>query len=136
MIVSLAGRAQRRAAGRHRQRRDGLSDQPDAEETSVVAKVDPKEVLSLLASKSGQIYMGMANDGQLSTLSAGHANKGTFTSPVLDAQQISRFGKIHLHGIVAERHEADGRHAQRQRREDDAIPAGRSGRMKRPRRNT
>ncbi|CAN5696800.1 hypothetical protein BH09PLA1_BH09PLA1_22520 [soil metagenome] len=73
---------------------------PSAEETSVVAKVDPKEVLALLASKSGQIYMGMANDGQLSTLSAGHANKGTFTSPVLDAQQVSRFGKIRLHGTL------------------------------------
>ncbi|MBC8106917.1 MAG: hypothetical protein H7Z14_10035 [Anaerolineae bacterium] len=73
---------------------------PSAEETSVVAKVDPKEVLSLLASKSGQIYMGMANNGQLSTLSAGHADKGTFTSPVLDAQQVSRFGKIRLHGTL------------------------------------
>jgi hypothetical protein len=73
---------------------------PSAEETSVIAKVDPKEVLSLRVRKSGVIYMGMANDGQLSTLSAGHANRGTFTSPVLDAQQVSRFGKMHLHGTL------------------------------------
>ena len=31
---------------------------------------------------------------------AGFAAKGTYTSPVLDAAQISRFGKMHLHGTL------------------------------------
>src|SRR5262249_49613115 len=73
---------------------------PGAEETSVVAKVDPKEILSLLPAKDGRIYMGMANDGQVMSLSGGYATRGTFTSPVLDATQISRFGKIHLRGSL------------------------------------
>lgn len=33
-------------------------------------------------------------------MSAGFASKGTYTSPVMDATQISRFGKMHLHGTL------------------------------------
>jgi hypothetical protein len=33
-------------------------------------------------------------------MSSGYATRGTFASPVLDATQISRFGKIHLHGTL------------------------------------
>jgi hypothetical protein len=35
-------------------------------------------------------------------MSAGYASEGTFTSPVLDATQISRFGKMHLQGSLPE----------------------------------
>ncbi len=73
---------------------------PDAGETVVLAKVDPKQVLSLLAASDGNVYMGMANVGSIATLSPGFAGKGTFTSPVLDATQISRFGKMQMHGSL------------------------------------
>lgn len=73
---------------------------PDAGETVVLAKVDPKQVLSLLAASDGTIYLGMANVGSIATLSSGFAGKGTFTSPVLDATQISRFGKMQMHGSL------------------------------------
>ncbi len=73
---------------------------PDAGETVVLAKVDPKQVLSLLAASDGNVYMGMANVGSIATLSSGFASKGTFTSPVLDATQISRFGKMQMHGSL------------------------------------
>ena len=81
---------------------DGLIYQlnPAAEETVVLAKVEPKQVLSLLASKDGQILLGLANVGGIESMSRGYATEGTFVSPVLDATQISRFGKIRLHGSL------------------------------------
>jgi hypothetical protein len=42
----------------------------------------------------------MANVGGIASMSSGFADSGTFTSPVLDATQISRFGKIHLRGSL------------------------------------
>jgi hypothetical protein len=81
---------------------DGLIYQvdPAAEETVVLAKVDPKEVLSMLATHDGRILLGMANVGSIASMSSGFADSGAFTSPVLDATQISRFGKIHLQGSL------------------------------------
>ncbi len=73
---------------------------PDAGETVVLAKVDPKQVMSLLPASDGNIYMGMANVGSIATLSSGFAAKGTFTSQVLDAAQISQFGKMQLQGSL------------------------------------
>ena len=73
---------------------------PEAEETLVMAKVDPKEVLSMLVTRKGEIYLGLANVGDIGVMSSGFAAEGTFTSPVLDAEQISRFGKIHLLGSL------------------------------------
>jgi hypothetical protein len=73
---------------------------PDAEETVVLAKVDAKQVTSLLAAKDGNIYLGLANVGGVATMSSGYADKGTYTSSLLDASQISRFGKIQLHGTL------------------------------------
>jgi hypothetical protein len=76
---------------------------PAAEETVALAKVDPKQVMSLLATKDGRVVMGLANVGGLASLSSGFAPEGTYTSPVLDAGQISRFGKIHLQGSLPSR---------------------------------
>jgi hypothetical protein len=73
---------------------------PSAEETVVLAKVDPKEVISLLPTKDGRIVMGLANSGDIALMTPGFAYEGTFTSPVLDATQISRFGKMQLHGTL------------------------------------
>jgi hypothetical protein len=73
---------------------------PSADETLVLAKVDPKEIMCLLAARDGKVYMGTANQGTLASMSGGFATRGTYASPVLDATQISRFGKIHLHGAL------------------------------------
>jgi hypothetical protein len=73
---------------------------PAAEETSVLAKVDPKDVLSMLPTKDGRLLLGLANSGDIVEMSSGFAPSGTFTSPVLDAGQISRFGKIRLRGTL------------------------------------
>lgn len=73
---------------------------PAAEETIVLAKVDPKQVTCLLPARDGNIYMGTANVGGIGTIGSGFARSGSFTSPVLDATQISRFGKMQLHGSL------------------------------------
>jgi hypothetical protein len=71
---------------------------PAAEETAVLAKVDAKQVMCLLPAKDGRIFMGLANTGGIAAMTGGYAPAGTFLSPVLDATQVSRFGKMQLHG--------------------------------------
>jgi hypothetical protein len=73
---------------------------PQAEETTVLAKVDPKQVVCLLAASDGRILMGLANVGGIAAMSGGFAEQGTYTSAVLDATQISRLGKIQLRGTL------------------------------------
>jgi hypothetical protein len=73
---------------------------PTAEETVVLAKVNPKQILSLLPTADGRLYMGLANVGGIAMLSPGFAAEGKYTSPVLDAQQVSRFGNVQLHGLL------------------------------------
>lgn len=73
---------------------------PAADETLMLAKVDAKQVLALLPARDGRIYMGMANAGSLASMSSGFATHGTYSSAVLDATQISRYGKIQLHGSL------------------------------------
>jgi len=73
---------------------------PAAGETSVLAKVDPKQVMSLLIAGDGRIILGMANVGGLAAMSSGFAAEGTYTSAVLDARQIARFGKMRLSGSL------------------------------------
>jgi hypothetical protein len=73
---------------------------PSAEETSVIAKVDPKQIMCLLPARDGKIYLGLANSGEIGAMSGGFAPTGTYTSAVLDATQISRFGKMHLLGTL------------------------------------
>ena len=43
---------------------------------------------------------GTANAGEIAAMSQGFAADGTFTSPALDAGQISSFGKIQLRGTL------------------------------------
>ena len=73
---------------------------PAAEETTILAKVDPKQVMCLLPAADGRIFMGLANTGAVAAMSSGFASDGTWTSPVLDASQTSRFGKMQLHGTL------------------------------------
>ncbi|MGA2496732.1 MAG: hypothetical protein ABSH20_03265 [Tepidisphaeraceae bacterium] len=81
---------------------DGLVYQinPAADETSVVAKVDPKQVSAMLSAKDGRVILGLSNIGGIAAMTSGFATEGTLISPVLNAGQISRFGKIRLHGSL------------------------------------
>jgi hypothetical protein len=71
-----------------------------ADETLVLAKVEPKQVMSMLSTSDGRVILGLANVGSVATMSSGYAADGTYTSPVLDALQVSRFGNIRLDGAL------------------------------------
>jgi hypothetical protein len=73
---------------------------PSTEETIVAAKVDPKDITALYRAHDGRVFLGMANSGQIATLSASFASTGTYTSAALDAKQVSKFGKINLRGLL------------------------------------
>jgi outer membrane protein assembly factor BamB len=75
---------------------------PAAEETIVLAKVNPKQVSAILPATDGRVYLGLANSGGVAAMSPGFAPGGTFTSSVLDATQVSRFGKMQLRGTLPE----------------------------------
>lgn len=79
---------------------DGLVFQirPDAEETIVLGDVEAQQVLCLHTGKDGRTYMGLANTGGIVSMSRGFAAEGSYISPVLDASQVARFGKVHLEG--------------------------------------
>ena len=52
----------------------------------------------------GNVSLGNAtrtltvNAGEIASMTSGYADKGTYTSAALDATQVSRFGKLQLHG--------------------------------------
>ncbi len=74
---------------------------PDKEEQIALAKVKDKHVTAILRSNDGRIYLGTSNEGRLVKLSKGFAAKGTFVSQVLDAKQISRWGRLRWEGELA-----------------------------------
>jgi len=75
---------------------------PDKDESLVITRVDPRQVTAMLPLADGRVMLGLANVGGLAAMSGGYSASGTFTSPVLDATQISTFGKIHLTGSLPE----------------------------------
>jgi hypothetical protein len=56
--------------------------------------------MCLLPIKDGSIYLGLANTGGVSSMTGGYASDGTYESAVLDASQVSKFGRIQLHGLL------------------------------------
>lgn len=75
---------------------------PAKEEFAAIAKSRSANLTSVLATNDGRVMFGSANSAELSTLGAGTAKEGTFTSPVLDATQISAFGKLQVRGAIPE----------------------------------
>ena len=75
---------------------------PNDEEHVAIAKTRAANLTSILATTDGRLFLGSAGSAELSVLGAGMAKTGTFTSPVLDAQQISAFGKAQVRGAVPE----------------------------------
>jgi hypothetical protein len=73
---------------------------PAADETSTLAKLDSKQIMCLLPMKDGRVLMGLANSGEIAAMESGFARHGSYTSAVLDAKQISAFGKMQLRGTL------------------------------------
>lgn len=67
---------------------------PDAEETTILVDLDPQQVPAMVRDGQKHVLLGTANPATLMRLEAGFAQQGVYTSPVLDANQISLWGKI------------------------------------------
>ncbi|MBN1343506.1 MAG: hypothetical protein JXQ73_12535 [Phycisphaerae bacterium] len=71
---------------------------PEDEEQIMLAKLKDKQVTAILRAKDGRVHLGTSNEARLVKLSSGYAGKGTFVSRVLDAKQISRWGRLYWEG--------------------------------------
>ena len=67
-----------------------------------IAKLEPKQVLSLLRLEKGSIVAGTANAGQIHELAKGFAKEGTLIVKELDAKQLARWGRVRWRGSVAQ----------------------------------
>lgn len=74
---------------------------PESDETLVIARAESHDISALATAPNGNILLGLSNPGGLSEMDGGFAAKGTFVSQVLDAEQVSRFGKLQLLGTLA-----------------------------------
>jgi len=68
------------------------------DEEACVASVDPKQVMTLLATRDGRVIVGAAGPGRVYALSKGHAKEGTYTSQVYDAGGSARWGTLDWRG--------------------------------------
>ncbi len=73
---------------------------PSGQHSSLLAAVDPKDVVTLLGDGQGKLYVGTANQGGLFVLSGQSTPKGTLVSKALDASQISRWGSVSVRADV------------------------------------
>jgi hypothetical protein len=100
MVMSLAQQNGLLLAGTGN---DGLVYQidPGNGETTVLAKLESKVIAAVLPTKDGRVLLGTANTGNIASMGAGFADTGAYTSAVMDAKQISRWGKIRLNGTLS-----------------------------------
>lgn len=75
---------------------------PGADETSMTVELDPEQITALLPGPDGEVLLGTANPAYLLRLDRDHAGEGTYTSPVLDAEQISLWGMLRLTARIPE----------------------------------
>ncbi|KKK56532.1 hypothetical protein LCGC14_3063580, partial [marine sediment metagenome] len=68
--------------------------------TSMVVKLDPKDITAMAADAAGKLYLGTADKAAVYALSAGLARKGTLVSKVLDAGQIASWGSADVRADV------------------------------------
>jgi hypothetical protein len=73
---------------------------PAAEETSILVDLEPQQIPRMTRDAAGQVLIGTANPPSLLRLETGFAPQGAYTSPVLDANQVSLWGKLHLTGTT------------------------------------
>lgn len=73
---------------------------PATEEATVLAQSSSRQVSAMHLDSDGRVLMGLSNPGGLLRMEAGHASKGSYTSEVLDADQVAQFGKLQLQGTL------------------------------------
>lgn len=69
---------------------------PAAGETVILADLEPQQVPAMLTEPDGSILLATANPATLIHMDSAFSKAGKYTSPVLDSQQISLWGRIHL----------------------------------------
>ncbi len=72
---------------------------PAAGETTILARLEPQQIPAMLPTRDG-IILGTANPAHIIRLDSGFAKDGTYTSIVMDATQISLWGKLQFFGTV------------------------------------
>jgi hypothetical protein len=73
----------------------------DGDEIVQMVDTEARQVTSLSAGESGIVF-GTSNKGSVGLIGKALAKEGTFTSDVLDAKQIAKWGKLKLAGAVPE----------------------------------
>lgn len=73
---------------------------PKSEETIILADLEPQQVSAVFDGPDGQVWLGTSNPATLLGLEAGYALEGLYTSPVMDAGQISLWGRLELIGAL------------------------------------
>lgn len=73
---------------------------PAADETTTLTDLDAQQVLAILPGPDGSLILGTANPATLVRLADGFDDNGQYTSVVLDAGQISLWGKLKVTGDV------------------------------------
>ena len=73
---------------------------PTTDETVVLSDLEVEQVPAVLPIEAGGALLGTANPGQLLRLSEGRADRGLYTSRVLDAGQVSLWGTLRVTAAV------------------------------------
>lgn len=71
-------------------------------ETAVLVDLSSEQVPAMMLASEGSTVMGTANPAELFTLGNSYALRGTYTSPALDAAQISLWGTMSLTADIPE----------------------------------
>jgi hypothetical protein len=75
---------------------------PTTEEQTVVVHTNAAQISRIAKTDDGTLYLATSNMGGVYSLNQDIARKGFYTSPVLDAGLMSRFGKMQLRGRLPE----------------------------------
>ncbi len=75
---------------------------PDNGETAVLVDLSSEQVPAMMLANDGSTIMGTANPAELFTLGKSYALRGIYTSPTLDAAQISLWGAMSLTADIPE----------------------------------
>jgi outer membrane protein assembly factor BamB len=75
---------------------------PGTGETAVLVDLSSEQVPAMMLADDGTTLMGTANPAELFTLGNSYALRGTYTSPTLDAAQISLWGAMALTADIPE----------------------------------
>ncbi len=75
---------------------------PATRENAVLVDLGSEQVPAMLLTKDGSTVLGSANPAELFTLGSSYAHRGVYTSPTLDAAQISLWGAMSLTADIPE----------------------------------